>query len=337
MYHLSAFPTQDLPFSKNAAILNILRLDYSHEVIEILCSHSTADDKALEQKKIKSSAFLSARRKDEVDEGTSLKSAGHAAWPEAVPDETILGCLKDYHAASQWKPPPVCAVCSRSRSDLCYETINVTYENIAQYSRLRVSDKTLLRLSEDDEFKYGCPLLDGLLLERADLTDISDLNAVLICCSDCRNALQKGKMPKFALANNLYTGRLPAEFDDLTWIEEEVCSLYRSTAHIARLRNSSKASDPFVLAGNVCAHDMNIVSTATVLPRTSADINDHLTVVFLGAGKFNKQSMSKTSMFTVRKHRSGSFRGLIIFTSFQMMIHPSHLPSSRSLTSVSLE
>ena len=38
MYHLSAFPTQDLPFSKNAAILNILRLDYSHEVIEILCS-----------------------------------------------------------------------------------------------------------------------------------------------------------------------------------------------------------------------------------------------------------------------------------------------------------
>ncbi|KAG1851338.1 hypothetical protein DFJ58DRAFT_661660, partial [Suillus subalutaceus] len=32
-------------------------------------------------------------------------------------------------------------------------------------------------------------------------------------------------------------------------------------------------AQPWVAHGNICAHEMNVVSTASVLPRTPADIN----------------------------------------------------------------
>jgi hypothetical protein len=44
---------------------------------------------------------------------------------------------------------------------------------------------------------------------------------------------------------------------------------------------------------------MNTISTASALPRTPADINGLLSVVFVGAGKINPKSLGK--MFRVRK------------------------------------
>ena len=79
----------------------------------------------------------------------------------------------------------------------------------------------------------------------------------------------------FALANNFYRGELPAEFKDLTWVEEMACAVYCDTAHISCIYQSSDPSQPCVFHGNTCAHDMNVVSTATVLPHTVADKQTH--------------------------------------------------------------
>ena len=49
--------------------------------------------------------------------------------------------------------------------------------------------------------------------------------------------------------------------------------------HVTRLFQSSDPSQPKVFHGNTCAHDMNVMSTASVLLRTSADINEFLSVV----------------------------------------------------------
>ena len=43
----------------------------------------------------------------------------------------------------------------------------------------------------------------------------------------------------------------------------------------------------FVYHGNTCAHEMNVVSTVSVVPRTIGDINSILTVVFVGQKKFD--------------------------------------------------
>ena len=66
-----------------------------------------------------------------------------------------------------------------------------------------------------------------------------------------------------------------------------VCAIYRNTAPISCIYQSSDPSQPRVFHGNTCAPDMNVISTATVLPCTLDDINDVLSVIFIGSGKYN--------------------------------------------------
>ena len=57
-------------------------------------------------------------------------------------------------------------------------------------------------------------------------------------------------------------GFLPNHFQDLTWIEEQVCSKYQSTTFVTHLNYVNDPKHPYVLHGNTCAFDQNIISTA---------------------------------------------------------------------------
>ncbi|KAG8912353.1 hypothetical protein FRC01_005141, partial [Tulasnella sp. 417] len=142
------------------------------------------------------------------------------------------------------------------------------------------------------------------MLEKSGVLSRSS-GAVLLLCEDCRVPLTKGKIPRFALANGLFRGNLPERFRDLTWVEEMVCSIYRTTAHVTRLYQSSNPTDPLVFHGNTCAHDMNVLSTATVLSRTPADILGQLSVVFVGPGPLKDSALK--SIFRVRKAKIWDF------------------------------
>ncbi|KAG2051315.1 hypothetical protein BDR06DRAFT_831179, partial [Suillus hirtellus] len=83
-------------------------------------------------------------------------------------------------------------------------------------------------------------------------------------------------------------GEFPTYFDDLTWAEEKI--------HAIMICSTSGCSchgliPPKVFHGNICAHDMNVVSTASVLPRTPADVNGFSSIVFVGPGKFKPEQM----------------------------------------------
>lgn len=112
-------------------------------------------------------------------------------------------------------------------------------------------------------------------------------------------------MPRYALANKLYRGRLPREFQDLTWIEERVCARFSNTAVVTRLYQSSDPSQPTVFHGNTCAHEMNVDSTATVLPRAPSDVNGLLSVVFIGPSKFEPKYLG--NMYRIRKSKVWGF------------------------------
>ncbi|KIO27741.1 hypothetical protein M407DRAFT_72777, partial [Tulasnella calospora MUT 4182] len=127
----------------------------------------------------------------------------------------------------------------------------------------------------------------------------------VLLCEECDAALGKGQMPRFALANELYRGVLPQDLTDLTWVEEMVCSIYRTTAHVTRLYQSTNPSDPLVFHGNTCAHDMNVISTATVLPRTPTDIVGQLSVIFVGPWKLKPQALK--AVFRIRKAKVWRF------------------------------
>ncbi|KAK0467380.1 hypothetical protein IW261DRAFT_1306635, partial [Armillaria novae-zelandiae] len=118
-------------------------------------------------------------------------------------------------------------------------------------------------------------------------------------CHACEARLKRGCLPMYSLRNHLFRGSLPEQFHDLTWVEEMVCSIYRCTCHVTRLFPSEK-----VFHGNTCAHDLNFVSTATVLPRVPADIKGMLSVVYLGP---HQPLKSVKAMYHVRKDKVWSF------------------------------
>jgi hypothetical protein len=112
-------------------------------------------------------------------------------------------------------------------------------------------------------------------------------------------------MPKFALVNRLYRGQLPTQFADFTWVEEIVCARFQYTANIICLFQSTDPALPKVLHGNTCAHKMNVVLTATVLPHTAANVNDSLSVMFIGPGKFCIECLK--SIFLIHKQKVWDF------------------------------
>ncbi|KAG1823157.1 hypothetical protein EV424DRAFT_1321499, partial [Suillus variegatus] len=143
------------------------------------------------------------------------------------------------------------------------------------------------------------------MLDKEGITCPTSATTTVNVCTDCYRSLINAKIPRFALANHLYRGSLPVQFRDLTWVEEMVCALYRNIVHVTRLYQSSDPAQPFVFHGNTCAHETNILSTVKVLPRTPADINGMLTVVFVGATKIEAKSLR--SLFRVRKQVVWSF------------------------------
>ncbi|KAG1898383.1 uncharacterized protein F5891DRAFT_1239317 [Suillus fuscotomentosus] len=144
------------------------------------------------------------------------------------------------------------------------------------------------------------------MLERAGIVDCSsDCIHLFLCSSCCMSLLKPDKVPWFALANNLYRGQLPLHLQDISWVEEKVCAIYRVTAHVTRLFQSSDPAQPKVFHGNTCAHDMNIVSTASVLLRMPSDVNGLLSIVFIGPGKFDAKWLG--TVFRVCIHKIWSF------------------------------
>lgn len=226
-----------------------------------------------------------------------------ANWPTLPDDEVVYDCLRDYRLASQWTAPPICACCGRGRLDAIVSEFSLDDVPflIADLNLMVLEIKNPLFA---DSFTT-VPALSEFMLDRRGFVLGQLPSSSVRFCHDCLGSLRLSKMPRFALANHLFRGFLPDEFKDLTWIEEMACSVYRNTAHVSRIYQSSDPSQPRVFHGNTCAHEMNIESTASVLPRTPDNINGLLSVVFIGPGRFKSDCLQ--SMFHVRKAKIWRF------------------------------
>lgn len=228
-------------------------------------------------------------------------------WPQLVPKHTIMKCCRNYYEGTKWLQPQACAVCDRAQhgakmlthlvpsSDLTFPLLDI----------LRISH--LSPLFDTPRFQFGHTLLDNIMLSSAGIVKV-DGGFKLNVCDQCNTPLMKNpqQLPKFALKNNLYRGELPDHLLDLTWVEEQVCALYRSTAIVTRLYGSDDPAQPHIFRGNTCAFAQNTVSTAQKLPRTPADVNDLLSVVFTGSNSKVPESCLK-KVFRVRKQKIQDF------------------------------
>ena len=281
--------------ARGTLIEKVLREEYGCEIIDSLGTPrlSQGAKRKLEREAAK---LHSAQERIANEEKIA------ASWPKVVEDDVVFQCLEDYRRGSVWHPHPVCCVCGLEKGHVVDVEINDIDDPPLSFFPLHSSDPFICN---NPDFQYGLDAIDGAILEPIGFKARTPDSVVMQICSECHSSLQHKNVPRLALANRLYRGKLPDEFKDLTWIEEMVCAKFRNTAHITRIYQSSDPSQPKVFHGNTCAHDMNVVSTASVLPRTSADINGMLSVVFIGPGKFNPDCLGP--MFKIRKHKVWAF------------------------------
>jgi hypothetical protein len=272
----------------------LIREEYGNDLISIIAEPRLP--RSIEKKKQRQAARLQS-----VQDSIAFEKDMTTSWPKIVDDDVIFQCLEDYRTGTIWTPHPICCVCGLERPKVIDVEVNAVGSPLNFYP-LHATDP---HICNNADFQYGLNAIDGAILEPLGFKDLTPDGVVMQICSECHSSLAKDRLPRLALANRLYRGKLPDDFKDLTWVEEMVCAKFRNTAHITRIYQSSDPSQPKVFHGNTCAHDMNLVSTASVLPRTPADINGMLSVVFVGPGKFKADCLGP--MFRIRKRKVWAF------------------------------
>ena len=221
-----------------------------------------------------------------------------ACWPSIVSNDVVYQCLTSYREHTIWNLPGVCCVCSLNREVVMETSISTLCKSPLDFSVLHVKDPFITDLTA---FQYGFNAIDNSVLDRKGFTQHDEFGIILQICRECLSALSQNRVPHLSLANYFYRGVLPDEFADMTWVEEMVCTKYRNTAHVSWIYGLSDPSQPKIFHGNTCAHEMDVLSTASVLPRTVSDTNDMLTIVFVSAGKFDPNCWHQ--MFTICKRK----------------------------------
>jgi hypothetical protein len=295
---LAHFPFTDSYDQSNVVLLaQILDYEFGHGVMTRLSQELLSRSGRLK-------VVRDQHRRNVIEEASTIRVAQEAEWPTCVPQNVVLNCLNDYMAGSAWTEPPVCAVCSCYEHDVLYISLS---DDLVPYhlDLLRVPNDIASQVcipgSESRPFSFGNASIDGLMLVNEGLVFHDSGDVSITACKSCVSSLCKDKMPQLALANNLYRGSLPVEFHDLTWVKEKICAIYSITAHVTQLFQSSDPAQPKVFHGNTCAHDMNVVSTVSVLPCTVEDINGFISMVFIGPEKFDPKQF--TTLFWVHKHK----------------------------------
>ena len=229
------------------------------------------------------------------------------AWLQLVPRHVIIDCCRNYFNGTVWSKPQTCALCARARIGAKSKLLLLPFTDSSLPLLNILRFPTTSPLHNTDPFLFQHPALHNTMLSSDGIHSVE--GGIKICiCHDCYVPLSTTppRIPKFSLKNNLYRGSLPTHLSDITWVEEQVCALYRSMALVTRLYGSDDPSQPHVFRGNTCAFAQNTLSTAKKLPRTPSDVNDLLSVVFTGPSEKVPESCLK-NVFRVRKQKNLDF------------------------------
>jgi hypothetical protein len=210
-------------------------------------------------------------------------------WPQLVADKIKKKCAALYRDATTISTPPTCCVCARACRKARMKSCSI-HDNCRSLplglERLRLTNPHIIgKIASNNPFIFGHHLLNDLMLaQQGVVRDENKSSFSLLICESCHSSLTHNSysIPKHLLKNNLYRGFLPERFHSLTWIEEQVCAIYQSTAFVTRLHFLNDPKQPYILHGNTCAFEQDVVSTANILPRAPADMEGCLSVIFTG-------------------------------------------------------
>ena len=237
--YLALFP-YSLPIpevSRQRLVEDILKGEFGREISEQLLLPLSSERKNERMRQTRRENHMSS-----VETAHETRDAYIHSWPQQISKDVVFNCISAYYEATQLKIPPTCCVCSRQQLNVEMHQVSLsTDDRLPDYlSILSVEDNPFF---SKDEFQFMDSRLNGLMLDPNGIeANTAAGGTKLHVCHPCHTYLPRSSMPRFALANELYRGRLPEAFCDLTWIEERVCAIYSNTAVVTRLYQSSDPS-----------------------------------------------------------------------------------------------
>jgi len=102
------------------------------------------------------------------------------------------------------------------------------------------------------------------------------------------------KIPKLALANNLWIGNVPDELKCLRFVEKILIACVRHTCSFVKV-----ASEMRKMKANVVAFESPIPQIYGILPPPQDDLDDVLAIMFTGPSKPSQNDIGRTP-FLVR-------------------------------------
>jgi hypothetical protein len=115
-------------------------------------------------------------------------------------------------------------------------------------------------------------------------------------CDGCRRDIRKGKIPRLALANNLWIGKVPDVLKNLRYVEKILVARVRHTCAYVKVASGMRK-----MKANVVAFESPTPKIYTVLPPPRDDMDEVLAILFTGPSKPTPEDFARTP-FLVRRN-----------------------------------
>ena len=288
-----------------------LRVEYIFEMLaqvrEVRKARRAVQPSSKECRREQRTTMQRARSLDraapEDDESTRHLEVADVGLREAIIKEWEQ--VMSTAALTEW----VCAACARCTPQAKITFMKPSKAELALLRNDRLPECVLPK-------SYNIEAYDGALLHPNGMTNVA-ARAEMKVCNECRRDLERGKMPKFSLANWLYYGHdaLPDDvktaFREATQVERMLVSRARASKISFRFSelkgHDLEGTDPNTsqkcIKGNVAIHPQDATHLNNVLPPSKEVIRDMVCAVFVGKTKPTTETIEKLRPALVRKSR----------------------------------
>ena len=219
----------------------------------------------------------------------ALLAAVAENWPQRIPHAEKANIVHNFRSAtsSEALKSFTCASCA--------ERVRVTKQHNVPAADIDLGilrqpvplSPEVAHLTPPMPFADG--ILDGVLVDPDGVLCGTDGSVSLLLCPPCKNALFRGKLPRFSLANLNILGNVPPELSDLTLVEELIVARCRAKLCVVKLQDHRDDVDlPTVqrgIRGHVIIFPQHPETVSNLMPAALSDIIAPICVIFCGSTK----------------------------------------------------
>ena len=116
-------------------------------------------------------------------------------------------------------------------------------------------------------------------------------------CDNCRGILRKARVPRLALANGLWLGKVPDELKSLRFIEKLLIAKVCHTCSYVKVATGMQK-----MKANIIAFESPVLKIYNILPPPHEEMDDVLAILFTGPCKPTQEDLNQTPFLVHRNY-----------------------------------